>query len=169
MTSEIRLARPGELSQILAVYEDARGFMAENGNPDQWGRNGYPSAELLKKDVDLGRLFVIVRNGRIAAAFVLFIGDEPTYRVINEGNWLNDKPYLTVHRLGSVKDEHGIAKECLDFAVSVCREKGLDLRADTHRKNLPMRHILEKYGFTCCGVIFVADGTERMAYQLMID
>lgn len=169
MTSEIRLARTGELSQILAVYEDARRFMALNGNPDQWGRSGYPGEELLKKDVSLGRLFVIERSGRIAAAFVLLAGEEPTYRVIREGAWPNEKPYLTVHRLGSVSSEHGLAKECLDFAVSVCREKGLDLRADTHEKNRPMRRILEEYGFKYCGLINVSDGTERMAYQLELE
>lgn len=164
--SEIRLARMGELSQILAVYDEARGFMAENGNPDQWGKSGYPDEELLRRDITLERLYVIIRDGRIAAAFVLFEGDEPTYRVIRGGAWPNDKPYLTVHRLGSLKNERGTARECLDYAASICRKKGLELRADTHEKNLPVRHILEKYGFYYCGRINVSDGSERLAYQL---
>ena len=28
-----------------------------------------------------------------------------------------------------------------------------------------MQHILEKHGFQRCGIIYVKDGTERIAYQ----
>lgn len=41
-----------------------------------------------------------------------------------------------------------------------------NLRADTHRNNRTMRHLLEKSGFRYCGIIHVADGSERLAYQL---
>lgn len=34
----IRLAESGDLPLILNIYEYARGFMAENGNPSQWGK-----------------------------------------------------------------------------------------------------------------------------------
>ena len=33
----IRQAREAELGRILQIYADARAFMRENGNPDQWG------------------------------------------------------------------------------------------------------------------------------------
>ena len=39
------------------------------------------------------------------------------------------------------------------------------LRADTHADNKVMQHLLEKNGFTRCGVIHVADGSPRFAYQ----
>ena len=38
-------------------------------------------------------------------------------------------------------------------------------RADTHADNKIMQHLLEKNGFTRCGVIHVADGSPRFAYQ----
>jgi hypothetical protein len=28
-----------------------------------------------------------------------------------------------------------------------------------------MQHILQSYGFTYCGIIYLADGSERLAYQ----
>ena len=40
-----------------------------------------------------------------------------------------------------------------------------ELRADTHADNKIMQHLLEKNGFTRCGVIHVADGSPRFAYQ----
>jgi hypothetical protein len=30
-----------------------------------------------------------------------------------------------------------------------------------------MRHALEKYGFCYCGIIYLQDGAERLAYQLV--
>ena len=165
LTSNIRLASLKDLGEILEVYEESRKFMAENGNPLQWGLRRYPQEDVLREDIALGRLFVLERNGRIAGAFVLFIGDEPTYAVIRGGKWPDDRPYMTVHRLGSRRDEHGVAKEALDFAVKICKEKGLGLRADTHADNRPVQHILLKYGFEYCGIITVTDGTERFAYQ----
>jgi hypothetical protein len=40
------------------------------------------------------------------------------------------------------------------------------IRIDTHRDNCIMKHILTKYGFTMCGVIYLADGAPRDAYYL---
>ena len=167
MTSEIRPAEPNELPVILGIYAEARGFMAANGNPSQWGITRYPKEELLEEDIACGRLFVITRNGRIAAVFALTSGEEPTYRVIEDGAWPNDEPYLTVHRLASRTDEHGAARDCLDFARAEAEKKGAGLRADTHRDNAIVQHVLEKYGFVRCGIITVADGSKRIAYQLM--
>ena len=45
------------------------------------------------------------------------------------------------------------------------RGKQKSLRADTHADNKIMQHLLEKNGFTRCGIIHVADGTPRIAYQ----
>ena len=73
------LAKTEDLDRILEIYEAARKFMAENGNPTQWN-NGYPTRELLETDIRLNRLYSISRNGEICGAFVFFIGDDPTYR-----------------------------------------------------------------------------------------
>ena len=35
----------------------------------------------------------------IHGVFALFEGAEPTYAHIEEGEWLNDEPYVTIHRL----------------------------------------------------------------------
>ena len=36
---------------MVTVYDKARKFMRENGNAEQWGED-YPSAELIKHDID---------------------------------------------------------------------------------------------------------------------
>ena len=41
-----------------------------------------------------------------------------------------------------------------------------NLRIDTHRDNVIMRHVIDLYGFTYCGIIYLLNGDERLAYQL---
>lgn len=50
---EIRHTKPADMDAVLALYDAARCFMAENGNPDQWV-NGYPGADQLSLDMASG-------------------------------------------------------------------------------------------------------------------
>ena len=152
-----------DLAQILKIYERARQAMAESGNPNQWG-NGYPTPELLEEDIDTNRLFVYMINGHMEAVFAFVLGADPTYAVIEDGQWLNDTlPYGTIHRLASAGRSKGVASAVIEWCLEHCES----LRADTHADNKIMQHLLEKNGFTRCGIIHVADGTPRIAYQKM--
>ena len=73
-----------DMAKILEVYARARDFMAKNGNPTQWGDN-YPSPELLEEDIDTNRLFVYMVNGQMQAVFAFILGEDPTYKVIEDG------------------------------------------------------------------------------------
>ena len=72
----VRLASERDLDRIMAIYERARKYMRENGNPDQWGY-GYPSEELLRSDIDKGALHVVeftdpLGSTEICGVFALF-------------------------------------------------------------------------------------------------
>ncbi len=56
----IRKATLGDMPQILEIYEDARKFMAANGNPTQWGTS-HPETSQLEQDIKDGVLYVITR------------------------------------------------------------------------------------------------------------
>ncbi|MGP1523883.1 MAG: N-acetyltransferase, partial [Treponema sp.] len=88
------------------------------------------------------------------------VENEPTYKSIR-GSWLNDEPYGLIHRLAVGVPKCGIAAFCLQW----CFAAFANIRIDTHRDNTPMRNLLEKSGFIYCGTIFLADGSERLAYQ----
>ena len=156
----IRLAKTEDLPLIQAVYQAARCFMAANGNPHQWG-NGYPANELLLQDIQKGQLYVEETNGEINAAFVLALGEDPTYVYIEDGNWLSDKPYGTIHRIASNGLISGVFQRCVSF----CASMEPHLRIDTHRDNVVMQHLVEKSGFQRCGIIYIADGSPRIAYE----
>ena len=150
-----------DLAQIMQIYARARAAMREAGNPTQWG-NSYPPQSLLEEDIDTNRLFVYVVNGHLEAVFYFFLGSDPTYAVIEDGAWLDDKlPYGTLHRIASAGTRKGVASDVLDW----CAERCESLRVDTHADNKTIQHILEKKGFTRCGIIHVEDGSPRIAYQ----
>ena len=150
-------AKTEDLDRILEIYEAARKFMAENGNPTQWN-NGYPTRELLETDIRLNRLYSISRNDEICGVFVFFIGDDPTYRYI-EGSWMDDTAYGVIHRIAG--NGGGIFAAALDF----CQAQISHIRIDTHHNNTPMQRVVEKADFSRRGIIYVEDGTPRIAYE----
>jgi maltose O-acetyltransferase len=144
----------------MSIYESARQFMRSRDNASQWV-NGYPSEELLREDIANGHLFVGCNStGQILYVFAFIIGDDPTYQEI-DGSWLNDRPYGTIHRLASAGLTNGVFQHCLDYCLTQIDE----IRVDTHADNAPMRNAVERAGFKRCGIIYVADGTPRIAYQ----
>lgn len=160
----ITKASLSQLPLILPVYAQARRFMAANGNGGQW-TNGYPSEEILKRDIDQKNLYLCLDGERIAAVFCFRTGDDPTYTRIEQGRWLNDRPYGVVHRLAVTEYGKGAASFCIQW----CRRQCSDLRIDTHKNNLPMQKVLLKNGFVYCGIIYTDNGTPRLAYQAAPD
>lgn len=155
----IRKATKDDLNRILSIYENARSFMADSGNPDQWG-NAYPPQEQVEADIASGDFYVCEADGCIHAAFWFAIGEDPTYGVI-DGAWKNDEPYAVLHRVASSGAKRGM----MDVIVRWASEKASNLRADTHEKNLPMQRALERNGFERCGIIYVRPGAPRIAYH----
>ena len=62
-----------------------------------------------------------------------------------------------------------MASFILDFAEAMAKEKNVfSLRIDTHRDNISMRRFIEKSSFDFCGVIYVEDGTPRVAFEKIL-
>ena len=54
-----------DLPKIMQIYERARQFMAENGNPNQWGNDKYPSIDLIKQDIKSEKSYVCIDKNDI--------------------------------------------------------------------------------------------------------
>ena len=156
---QIRHANVQDLDRLMEIYAGARQFMADHGNPSQWW-GGYPTRSMLEGDIAARQLYVCEENSRIYAAFVLAMGDDPTYAVI-EGAWKDDRPYGTLHRIASSGEKRGMTDEIVRWAF----DRTGNLRADTHELNQAMQNGFERNGFERCGIIYVDDGTPRIAYQ----
>ena len=158
----IRKAEMKDLPRIEAIYAYARRFMAENGNPNQWG-NTTPKTELLLDDISKGDLFVLIHDDEIHGVFYFYIGPDPTYGVIEDGQWRSDTPYGTIHRIAG--DGSG---GVLAAAVAFGKQRIRHLRIDTHDDNKIMQRAVAKFGFQRAGIIHLANGSPRIAYDLLI-
>ena len=158
---EIRRAKPQDMESILRVYEIAREYMRKTGNPTQWGTKKPPRGTL-EEDIRKGELFVGEDDeGVIRFVFAFILGEDPTYSYIENGNWLSDEPYGTIHRIAS----DGTVRGAVKTAVEYCEKTISNLRIDTHENNKIMQHVVDKLGFVRCGIIYIEDGTPRIAYQ----
>ena len=158
----IRKAELSYLPQIVEVYRCAKAYMNSHGNPTQW-KDGYPLPELLEEDISSGQLYVVENEGAIHGAFVFALGEDPTYREVQGEQWQLDEPYGTIHRIASDGKVKGIFGAALTFCKSIRRY----IRADTHEANLTMQNVMKKYGFQQRGIIICADGTPRIAFELL--
>ena len=155
---------PGVAERIMQVFASAKGIMRASGNDSQWS-DGYPSMETVKADVERGGGYVVEDDGLIVAYFALLPSPEPTYGHIYNGAWIDDSsPYHVVHRMASVPEAHGIFRSIIDYCFTV----GNNIRIDTHRDNSIMQHNILKHGFRYCGIILLANGDERLAFQRII-
>lgn len=158
---EVRKAIYEDIPRILTVCDDARSIMRADGNMNQW-TGGYPSEDNIRDDIDRAVGYVIVDGTAVEGYFAFIPGIESTYLEIEGGDWLDDcLPYATIHRLASSKSSHGIAGTCFSW----CWERIHNLRIDTHEDNRIMRHCIEKFGFSYCGIIHLLNGDPRLAYQ----
>ena len=161
----IRHATYRDLDTLMKVFEGAKQIMRSCGNPNQW-TDGYPSVDIVRKDIESGYCFVACEEDKILATMALIPGPDPTYSYI-EGSWSNDDPYYVIHRIATAEPGQNIASRMFDWAFEhICSKGSSSIRIDTHRDNCIMKHILSKYGFQECGVIYLATGDSRDAYIL---
>lgn len=160
----IRKSSMTDLPVIMKIYARARAFMAESGNPRQWGPNCWPPEELIRNDIAEGDSYVCEHDGEVCAVFYYVFGKdiEPTYARIDGGKWLSDEPYGVVHRIASSGKVKGAGRFCLNWVFEQCRH----LRIDTHEDNKVMQNLVTKLGFEYCGIIYVhEDNDPRLAYE----
>ena len=155
----IRTARLADLPRILDIYAHARRFMAETGNAVQWG-DSYSPESVVRADISSGGLYVVEEDEGIHAVFFFRIAPDPSYAVI-DGSWLSGTEYGVIHRVASDGTLHGVLSQIVAF----CLQKTGHLRIDTHENNQIMQRQILKNGFSRRGIIHLADGTPRIAYE----
>lgn len=159
----IRKAEIKDIDGIMKIYDIAQDFMIKNNNPNQW-KKIYPTIDIIENDIKNNYCHVVCNNSKIEAVFALIGGKDPTYSIIEGGNWLNDNDYLTIHRVASSGNIHGV----VTYIVNYVKKLSKDIRIDTHNDNIIMQRQLEKNGFKKCGIIYLKNGSPRIAYHLSV-
>jgi RimJ/RimL family protein N-acetyltransferase len=157
----IRPATYADVTEADKIYKSAKEYMKKSGNAEQWPGD-YPSGTDVELGIKDGVSYVLEDDGEILATFLFKpYADDPTYRKIYSGEWLNDGPYSVIHRI-AVK-YHG--KSLADFVFNECFKILPNIKIDTHKDNIPMQRCLRKNGFIYCGIIYLENGEERMAFE----
>ncbi len=168
----IRKTRREDIRAIMPIFDEARRTIATLGI-DQW-QNGYPSEEVILSDIELEQSYLCELDGDVCGTFAIISCGEPTYDKIYDGHWLTgdeSQDYIAIHRVAiSVSSRgSGLSGKFISYAADFAKNLGRkSLRIDTHRGNLVMRRMLEKNGFSYCGVIYLENGDERVAYEKII-
>jgi len=153
-----------DIQDIREIYSFAREFMRKTGNPNQWGSTS-PAEELLIGDIANGNLYLVLSDeNELLGSFAFIPGPDPTYAYIEDGAWLNVDEYYVIHRVAS----NGKAKGIMHFALEEGFKKTKNIRIDTHEDNKVMQNLLAKEGFERCGIIYLANGDPRIAFQKSI-
>lgn len=160
----IRLATKEDIKRILEIYASAKIFMRDSGNPNQWN-GAYPDYDTLYGDIEKGNLYVMVSDetDRLFGVFALIGGEDATYSYIEGGSWRSSTPYGTLHRVAGDGTERGIFRKAAEFALT----KFDHVRVDTHHDNKPMQKAIANFGFSYRGVIYLANGDPRVAYDYL--
>lgn len=167
---ELRPACREDVPAVARLYDMARASLKAAGVP-QW-QEGYPNGDDALRDIEQGHGYVLTEDGEVAAFACLAFGVEPTYNVIERGGWLGRGEYGFLHRVAvdPVLRGRGAAGLFFDELKRQAGERGVKIiRGDTHRLNLPMQRVMAKNGLKLRGVIHVEDGSERLAYECILE
>ena len=156
----IRLATTDDLDKLEDIFLAAKQTMRRDGNMHQWTEADYPIC-YTRKDLNNKSCYVVEDDGEITATFVLQLGEEITYKIIDNGAWLNSRPYATIHRIAS----NGHTKDIFGKVLQFDKQFDVDTRIDTSKDNKRMTHLIQKHNFIYCGTIYIRDGSPRDAYQ----
>ncbi len=168
---EFRRTKKEDIAGIMRIVRQAQEYMKQQGI-DQW-QNGYPNEASFEADIEKEYSYVMEEDGKIIGTMAVIFDGESDYNHIYEGAWkTTEEPYAAVHRV-AVDAEckgKGIAGAMIEEVVKICRERGVrSIKNDTHRDNKSMQRMQAKNGFEYCGIIYLKDGAERIAFEKLIE
>ena len=164
-----RKATETDLNPIMNIISQAQNYFKEQGI-DQW-QNGYPNRQTIKQDIENGNSYVLLKDDIIVGTVAIIPGVEKTYESIYNGEWKSTGEYVTIHRIAidSRYKRLGFATMVLDKVEEMCKNMGINsIRLDTHEENLPMQNLLKKNNYEYCGIIYLEDKSERLAFEKIL-
>ena len=165
----IRKTTYEDIPVVLQIIHEAKEYF-RNNQINQW-QGPYPLEEDIKEDIDQGFSYVYEEDGEVIGTCCIKLEDDPNYKVMVEGKWLNDEPYGVIHRIAIQpnKKGKGIAQRFFQYAQDMALDQGIyNLRIDTHKDNLSMQRAIQKFDFLYTGIVTVEDGSLRNAYQKVL-
>ncbi|HEY4538370.1 MAG TPA: GNAT family N-acetyltransferase [Erysipelothrix sp.] len=164
---QIRKATVSDIQEIMIIIDEAKASLKAQAI-DQW-QDGYPNEAVINHDIAQGQSYVVIKDGAIVATFMLALGPDSSYKVIEHGNWLcSGDAYYVVHRIAVAHRyrKQGIAQFIFSWIEQHHLSKAIpSIRIDTHKENQAMQKLLLSIGFNYCGIIYLETKSPRLAYE----
>lgn len=149
----IRPAHATDLDFIAQMLPRVLAAMRADGN-DQWPED-YPLLSDYSRDIEQGRLWVIIQGGRLAGVICVNDVMPPEYDAIP---WTLTGPCLTVHRLAVDPDfrRRGFGRALLSFAEEQARALGMThLRLDVYSLSSSMQRLVTALSYEKRGEFYL--------------
>ncbi|MDJ1651559.1 MULTISPECIES: GNAT family N-acetyltransferase [Gordonibacter] len=174
-----RPATREDFDQVWALLDAGHETFAALGIDE--GRKKYPSARRLMHSIKNGTTHVVGdAQGHMIAVFAVSFSPDKNYAGGIEGQWLTQtdaqpQPYAELHwvSVAPAARRRGVGAFILETAERITRRGGrASLRADVYQQNEPIQKLLEKHGYTRCGILSIKDvfgrRKERIAYEKLL-
>lgn len=163
---EFKKAAYSDINSIMEIIMQAQTYLLEQGI-NQW-QGGYPNLEVIKKDIDNKNGYVLLKDKKIVGTVAVSFQGEKNYESIYNGKWMGSGEYAVIHRIAVDVNCKGLglSSEIIKNIEEICFNKGIhSIRVDTHKDNLSMQRMLQKNSFQYCGIIYLEDKSERLAFE----
>lgn len=163
---EFRKSTKADIGNIMKIIKQAQEYFRQNGI-DQW-QNNYPNQDVIENDIENEYGHLLLKDGKIVATVSISFDKEENYNKVYNGKWISNEEYAAIHRVAVDNDYKGLglSYEIFNKIEKLCLEKDIhSIKIDTHKDNIPMKKMLKKSGFKYCGIIYVDDKSERIAFE----
>ncbi|NLX63909.1 MAG: GNAT family N-acetyltransferase [Clostridiaceae bacterium] len=164
-----RIATISDIDRIMDIIRQAQEYLKKKG-VDQWQDN-YPNFDVIKDDIEKRKGYVLEADGKVVATVAVSYNDEKTYEKIYDGKWITKGDYAVIHRIAVDNNYKGkrLSSIIISEIEKMCLQKNIhSIKIDTHRHNESMKKMLINNGFKYCGIIYLENGSERVAYEKVI-
>jgi Acetyltransferases len=166
---EFRKATKTDIDSIMNIIKQAQTYFKQCGI-NQW-QNNYPNIETISNDIDHENSYVLLKENNIVATAAVSFDGEKTYDLIYDGQWISNDAYAVIHRI-AVDNNYkgsGLSSHIIKNVEMLCLNRGVNsIKVDTHEDNSSMQKFLKKNAFKYCGVIYLEDGSKRIAFEKVL-
>lgn len=158
-----------DASGIINIIKQAQDYFKAQGI-NQWQDN-YPDFEIVKNDIENKNGYVLLKDNIIVGTVVVSFEGEKNYESIYNGKWLSNDEFAVIHRIAIDSKFKGLGLSLIIIKniERICLNKGVhSIKIDTHKENISMQKMLLKNGFIYCGVIYLENKSERVAFEKIL-
>ena len=155
-----------DIKEVMNIINDAKKSLKNQGL-DQW-QSGYPNEESIKEDIKKDISYVLEKDEKILGTAAISFDGDKTYEKIYKGNWISTEEFAVIHRIAVLEEAkgQGITGQIIKETENLCNDRNIkSIKIDTHKDNIPMQNSIKKNGFEYCGIIYVCDGSARVAFE----